>query len=141
MRELVHDRRHLERERSLVCSAGLTPGLAKALGRMPLDGPVSMRELAALLQVDSSYVTAVVDALEQHGLAARRPHPSDRRVKVVALTPDGLELVRRVRGELDTAPAAFSALSEDEVVVLRDLMRKLQQSAGSRRDPATTVAT
>ncbi len=135
MRDLAHDRRHLERVHAIVADAGLTPGLSKALGRMPLDAPVTMRELAALMQCDSSYITSVVDSLERHGFAERRGHPSDRRVKVIALTASGDQLARRVRDELATPPEAFAVLSDDEVRQLRDLMRMLQQAADGHPRP------
>jgi DNA-binding MarR family transcriptional regulator len=135
MRELAHDPRHLERLHALVSGAGLTPGLAKALGRIPLDTPVAMRELASLLHCDSSYITSVVDTLERHGLAERRPHPTARRIRVVALTPAGERLVRQVRSEMATPPPAFDALNPEEADQLRALLRKLHRAGHEQPDP------
>ena len=41
---------------------------------------------------DASYVTTIADQLEERGLIERQPHPTDRRVKSLALTPEGLRL-------------------------------------------------
>lgn len=138
MRELAHDHHHLERVHRIVAEAGLTPGLAKALGRIPLAAPVAMRELAGLLHCDSSYVTSVVDALEEHGLAERNTHPTDRRVKVVTLTAAGEQLVRRVRDAMATPPPVFEILSAEETEQLRDLMRKLDHSRRHEPELLTT---
>lgn len=61
------------------------------------------------LGCDNSYVTPLVDALEKRGLAVRQPHPTDRRIKVIVLTGQGLELAKRVQLADTTPPAAFSA--------------------------------
>jgi len=110
-----------------VAEAGLTPGLARVLAQMPLGAAVPMRELAAGLRCDSSYVTSVVDALEEHGLAERQAHPTDRRVKVIRLTPAGQGLAQRVQAELASPPPCFGALSDDEIEELCQLLAKLRQ--------------
>jgi DNA-binding MarR family transcriptional regulator len=97
----------------------------RALLVLPLDETVSMRQLARRLGCDNSYVTSLVDALEQRGLAGRQQHPTDRRVKIIVLTDAGRELARRAQLADTTPPAAFHALSQDEIATLRDLLRKL----------------
>jgi DNA-binding MarR family transcriptional regulator len=82
-----------------------------------------MRELAGALRCDNSYVTSVVDGLEQRGLARRRPHPTDRRIKVIELTEQGAALAIRVRTVLDEPPASFAGLSEEDATVLLGLIR------------------
>ena len=84
-----------------------------------------MRELAGALRCDTSYVTSVVDGLEEQGLARRTPHPTDRRVKVVSLTGRGAEVGAQVRAALDEPPPAFASLSDDEAASLVALLRKL----------------
>lgn len=125
MRALTHLPVHMSRLHKLYSEAGLTPGVGKALAQMPSDHPVPMRELASVLHCDNSYVTSVVDVLEEKGLVERRAHPSDRRIKVLSLTEEGALLAKRARAELAEPPASFDALSETEAAQLRDLMRKL----------------
>jgi DNA-binding MarR family transcriptional regulator len=136
MRSLAHHPECLERVHRLVAEVGLTPGLGKALAHIPLGGnPIPMRELAGYLRCDSSYVTSVVDTLEQHRLARRQAHPTDRRVKVVVLTPAGERLARRVQAEMASPPPSFALLNAEQVGQLADLLAKLQG-----REPAGAAA-
>jgi DNA-binding MarR family transcriptional regulator len=109
---------------------GLPLAPQRALLVLPLNQPISMRQLARLLGCDNSYVTPLVDALESRGLAVRQPHPTDRRIKVIVLTSKGQELAKRAQLADTTPPTAFASLSEAEIGTLRDLLRKL--------DPAET---
>jgi DNA-binding MarR family transcriptional regulator len=116
----AHDRIHG------ICSTfGLTPGLAKALVHLSADAGVAMRDLADRWACDASYITALVDGLEQRGMAERRPSPGDRRVKAVALTDAGLLAKRQVLDLMWEPPQAFGVLSPDEQVQLRDLLAKV----------------
>jgi DNA-binding MarR family transcriptional regulator len=104
---------------------GLTGGPMNALRVLPLTGSLRMRQLAARLGCDNSYVTSLVDSLEERGLASRQSHPTDRRVKIIVLTKEGSLLAERVQRAYTTPPAAFSALSKAEVATLCHLLRKL----------------
>lgn len=102
----------------------LAPGQLMALKWLDPDSPVPMRELAQALACDNSNVTGIVDRLEERGLVCRQPCEHDRRVKLLCLTPEGMELRARVKCRLGEPPAAFGRLSEDEQRELRDLLRK-----------------
>jgi DNA-binding MarR family transcriptional regulator len=104
---------------------GLPLAPLRALLVLPLDQAISMRELAKRLGCDNSYITALVDALEEKGLAVREQHPSDRRIKVITLTDAGLDVTRRAQLADVTPPEAFAALSPSEITTLRRLLRKL----------------
>lgn len=45
-------------------------------------------------------MTFILDTLEQQNLAARSPHPNDRRKKVVTLTAKGRKLAKAMLGDL-----------------------------------------
>ena len=83
---------------------------------------MSMGELAAVLGIDPPNATVLVDDLESQGLVQRRPHPTDRRAKLVEATRKGKELARRADAILDTPPAALSALAADDLETLRRLL-------------------
>lgn len=109
-----------------VCSTfGLTPGLAKALVHLSADRGVAMREMAEHWGCDASYVTALVDGLEQRGMAERRPSALDRRVKAVVLTSAGAAAKAAVLDLMWEPPRAFDVLSDAEQVELRDLLAKV----------------
>jgi DNA-binding MarR family transcriptional regulator len=113
-------------EHDLMRETGLTAGPLRALRFLPLTGSLPMRQLAARMGCDNSYVTPLVDTLEKRGLAAREPHPTDRRIKVIVLTERGRQVAGQAQRVYDTPPSAFSALSDTEAASLCDLLRKLR---------------
>jgi DNA-binding MarR family transcriptional regulator len=125
MRDLTHHPDVMRRAHVLAEECGMTPAITKALVHLSPAHPTPMRELAGALRCDNSYVTTVVDGLEERGMARRMPHPTDRRIKVIELTEQGAALASRVRAVLDEPPAAFAALSEEEATLLLELLRKL----------------
>jgi DNA-binding MarR family transcriptional regulator len=87
-----------------------------------------MRDLADRFRCDPSYVTALVDGLESAGLAERRSHPTDRRVKMVVLSRTGAATQAQVRKILGVPPTSFAVLSTTELLRLRTLLTKLVDS-------------
>ena len=74
---------------------------------------------------DPSYITALVDDLDERGLARREPAPYDRRVKIIVLTDAGRALATEIDAVLSVPPAAFGALTQAELRQLRDLLDKV----------------
>ncbi len=103
----------------------LAPSSVKALLRLSGTRPTAMRELAAAFACDASYITAVVDALEERGLARREPHPTDRRVRTVLLTDEGQRVAASVLELLSEPPAAVGVLSAQEQHQLADLLERV----------------
>jgi DNA-binding MarR family transcriptional regulator len=103
---------------------GLTFPLAHALRVLDPDRPRPMRELAAELFCDASNVTALADRLESKGLAERHPDPGDRRVKALALTPEGKRLRARVFEVMSEPPPPIAALPVADQRALRDVLRR-----------------
>jgi DNA-binding MarR family transcriptional regulator len=84
-----------------------------------------MRELAAAFACDASFITSVVDALEQRGLAVRGPHPTDRRIRTVLLTERGREVSQSLLALLSEPPSAVGVLSPEEQRQLADLLERV----------------
>lgn len=63
------------------------------------DG-VSQSELAAAVGLDGSSLVRLLDLLVEQGLVERQPHPSDRRIKRVCLTPIGRRTVTSIQQRL-----------------------------------------
>ena len=119
MSDLVLDN---QRRREVAEAAGISFGRTRAIRRVART-PMSMRELAEALGIDPPNATVVVDDLEAQGLVRRRPHPTDRRAKVVEATRKGKELARRADAILATPPPALSALSDEDLETLRRILR------------------
>lgn len=103
----------------------LTPGHAIALVNLDPDAPRPMRELATIIRCDASYLTGVVDRLEELGLVERRPSVEDRRVKVLVVTDKGRGAHARLKAAWLDPPPAMLALSDADQRALRRLARKL----------------
>lgn len=58
-------------------------------------GTFTQKELADLCALDKTTMVVTMDALEKQGLAERRPSPTDRRARIIAVTPAGAEVVER----------------------------------------------
>ena len=115
---------------------GLTPPLVFVLKL--LDRPRPMRSLADELLFDPSYVTSLVDTLEMKGLAERRADPSDRRVKLIALTPAGSQLRQQLHVGLCTGLPGFNTLTdEDRITLATLLMRAVTTDESSATAPPT----
>jgi DNA-binding MarR family transcriptional regulator len=108
-----------------VAETGLPATDVMALWRLRTGGPMAMRGVAGELRVEPTQVTGVVDRLEAAGLAVRRPHPTDRRVKVVALTAAGEEYVDHLWDRLMDGAPPLRGLGEDEVTALERLLTKV----------------
>lgn len=109
------------RRREVSEAVGLSFGRIRAIRRLARQ-PMSMKELAAALGIDPPNATTTVDELEALGLVRRRPHPTDRRAKVVEATHEGEEVARRADAILATPPPALSALSADDLETLRRIV-------------------
>src|SRR5947207_2282547 len=107
----------------------LNPGAMNALLFLEPGQPCSMRTLADAWKCDASNVTWLVDRLEEHGLAERRPHASDRRVRTVALTRKGTRMRAQIESKLFEAPATFRELTHDELEALNKILLKLSPDA------------
>ena len=104
---------------------GLNPGVMAALLSLDADEPKPMRWVAEACQCDASNATWLVDRLEERGLVERRTPPEDRRMKTVALTPAGVDLVEAIRAQVLQPPDAILALDDDELDLIRSVFAKL----------------
>ena len=136
LRRVAFDGEHVERMAALGVRHKISPGVIKTLMRLSKSDGVSMGEMARGIGVDPSYITALVDDLDERGLARREPAPDDRRVKIIVLTDGG---PGRRHGDRPASsrvpPAAFSALSQAELRQLRDLLDKVLVAADAAEGP------
>src|SRR4051812_18160908 len=111
-----------DRRREVSETLGMSFGRARALRRIARR-PMSMSELAAALGIDPANATSVVDELESLKLARRRPHPTDRRAKLVEATRKGKEVARRPRAVPGPPPPGLSELPARALGALRGIHR------------------
>lgn len=102
----------------------LTPPQSIALRKL-LDGPLPMGSVAEVLSCDASTLTGIADRLEERHLIRRQIDPTDRRVKLLALTDTGRTLVESIDGPFTTEIPGFANLSEHERTDLTQLLLRL----------------
>jgi DNA-binding MarR family transcriptional regulator len=112
------------RRTGIINALGLSMQQAMALGSLDADEPMPMSALASALHCDNSNVTGIVDRLEAAGLAERRSHERDRRVRVIALTEKGKRLRAKIRQRAGEPPAPLASLSEEDAAMLRDILAR-----------------
>jgi len=125
VRRIAFEGEHVERMAALGVRMKLSPGVIKTLMRLAKADGVSMGDMARGIGCDPSYITALVDDLDERGLARREPAPYDRRVKIIVLTDAGRALAEEIDAIMSVPPAALAALSQQELRQLRDLLDKV----------------
>jgi DNA-binding MarR family transcriptional regulator len=90
---VVRTARRLRQE----AGAGLSPSLTAALATIEASGPLTPSELAQREAIKRPAATRIVARLEAEGLVDRAADPGDGRATLIAATPAGRDLLRRVR--------------------------------------------
>jgi DNA-binding MarR family transcriptional regulator len=105
---------------------GLRPSQFGILNLVDARPGITQQELVAGSLIDPSSMVAVIDELEELGLAERRKHPQDRRKHAVHITAKGRRTLARARDvAVDFADDLLAPLDSDEQETLRLLLRKL----------------
>lgn len=95
------------------------------------SGALTQRELSQLTLMDKVPVNRACKALEERGLAERKPNEQDGRSHLLELTTEGravhagiMPLALKIEAEL------FSVLSEEEQASLRTMLARIRDNAG-----------
>ncbi|HWE65105.1 MAG TPA: MarR family transcriptional regulator [Acidimicrobiales bacterium] len=117
-----------QRRRQVSDALGMTFGRIRAIRRIARS-PMTMGDLAATLGIDAPYATLVVDELERQGLVERRPHPTDRRMKLVAATARGSAIAAEAEEIMGRPPEGLAALPGPELEALAAMLEAAAASA------------
>jgi DNA-binding MarR family transcriptional regulator len=105
---------------------GLAVSEAQALWLLAVGAHApTTKELAGKLGIDPANASTLVTRLERRGLLRRDEAAGDRRKRLVSLTPEGAELRLRLAGCVGDRRPRFRRLTTDELVVFRDLLRRI----------------
>jgi DNA-binding MarR family transcriptional regulator len=118
----------------------LAPASRAALQHLALAGPVTVGELCAHLDRAQSVVSDIVAHLEVDGLVERQSDPTDRRRRLVWLSPAGRDLLARDREVLsvDLLERAFARMAHtDRRTLLEavDSLLRADDAAGAPPPP------
>jgi DNA-binding MarR family transcriptional regulator len=111
-------------------SIGLTPALFGVLNFLGAREATIQQEIGSAMGIDPSTMVSLIDELETAGLAKRRPHPTDRRAREVAITPKGRRILERGRGlAMQVEDEVLGGLTAAERRQLLALLRRALSTA------------
>ena len=89
--------------------------------------PLSQTRLAANVGVENPTMVATIDRLVTAGYMLRTPSALDRRVKLVSLTPAGMDIYAKVKIEADALRhELLCKLDREQLRVATELLESLQ---------------
>lgn len=114
-----------------IAALSVTPAHAGILRMLKMHSPLSQRELASKLGMHASRLVAILDELEERGLAVREPSATDRRVYLLRITEKGLETLKEIGLLYQAHNAAITAaLSDEERETLTSLLERIAAEQG-----------
>ena len=113
----------------LVRPFDLTPASGLVLSILAdAEGPLPPNQIAEQLIVSRATVTGLVDSLERRKYVKRKPHPSDRRMLLVQITPSGRAVADESRAVVHAHERRwFDVLDQEEQVLMKNLLGRVQE--------------
>jgi MarR family transcriptional regulator for hemolysin len=127
---VLHDVARLMRKRFEQRSrhTGLTRSQWHVLAILSKNEGIHQKGLADLLEIESITLVRLLDKMQERELIERRPHPTDRRVTLLFLTPDAVPLLDVMRGLGEqTRGEAMADFSPQEQQQLLDLLSRMRE--------------
>jgi DNA-binding MarR family transcriptional regulator len=119
---------------------GMSLTTVATLGRLERQGPIRLTALAAVEGVTQPTMTVLVQRLEVQGLVSRVSDPDDGRVRLVAITDAGRELLdgrrrareERLAGWLSALPGQDVRALEETLGTALPIVRRMIDAARAR---------
>lgn len=113
-------------EHGVVRDKGLTLPQMHTLEILGANGPMRMKELAGRMGVTTGTLTVMIDRLVKNGQVERRPHDTDRRSIIVALTESGRTLFAEHDDlHLQLTEELTAGLTPEELEAFEATLRKM----------------
>ncbi len=93
-------------------------------------GELPLGKIGERLQVHPASVTNAIDRLEAQGFVQRRPHATDGRTTLAAITPAGREIAEEATRVMNREVFTHVGLNERDADVLFEVLRTLRHEAG-----------
>jgi MarR family 2-MHQ and catechol resistance regulon transcriptional repressor len=95
-------------------------------------GPLPVNAIGPIVDLTPGSISVAVDRLFEKGLVSRVESAEDRRVRIVALTPSGKDLiVSAFRTHSSQMKRVFSQLSPEELCGLEGSLKKIGKRAAA----------
>ncbi len=132
---LLHDIARLMRKRfdQRARSLGLTRSQWQLLAHLARHEGINQAGLAEILEIEPITVGRLIDRMEEAGWVERRPHPTDRRARLLYMTAKAWPVFDRMRalGE-GVREDALSGLSEAKREQLTDTLIAIRSNLSDR---------
>ncbi len=93
-------------------------------------GPLPVNTIGPKVFLTPGSISVAVDRLYHRGLVSRTDSPTDRRIRIVELTPEGRKLITKIfRAHEADMEQTVAPLSESERVQLMNLLKKMGKHA------------
>ncbi|OHV33412.1 MULTISPECIES: MarR family winged helix-turn-helix transcriptional regulator [Pseudofrankia] len=116
----------------------LGPRHLSLLSYLLFDGPMTVNELAARLEVAPTTVSLMTADLGRGGVVERREDPDDRRRRIVSITDAGRPAIEGWLGPGAAAwREALGPLTSAERQLVVDTLRAYERAASERSSPAS----
>lgn len=128
------------RDRDRICCYDISVTQCYALETLAEKGPMRSLALAALLMLDKSTTSRVVDALERKGYVERLPDAEDARALSLRITRSGRALYDKINRELIHQQAELLADLDPSIRAgVTHVLRRLTHAAASRFKSGVSV--
>jgi len=112
----------------------LAPRHLALLAYLQYEGPLTVNELAARLEVAPTTVSLMVGDLSRHGIVTRQEDEADRRRRIVAIAPDyAAPITQWLSGSTAAWTEVLSALTPAERATIVATMRAYEAALDKHR--------
>ena len=127
------DRMHGGMKRDMDMNATDLAALRMLIVREGRGETVSPHQVADHLRISTASTTKLLDRLSASGHIERRPHPSDRRARILVLTDESRSSFFRHFGErLQRMRGVAERFTDDELVVISRFLSELSDTIDPR---------
>jgi len=115
---------------------GLTLARARALFAISRRGPLTQKELAEELEIETPTLVRVLDGMARQNLIVRTEDENDRRAKRIAMTEAGRAAYDRMHVLATDLRAQIAAeISSDDIEIALSVVRRLTRNLQSLDQP------
>lgn len=118
---------------------GLTRAQASVLGHLSRQEGINQVGLAQTMEIEPITLARLLDRLEEAGFVERRPDPSDRRARLLRLTPAAHAVLERIRAISDEVlDYACAGIPADRRAMLAEVLTDMRGNLSSCSHAAAT---
>lgn len=119
-----------------LAQVGLRGGQFSILAALARKGPLSVGALAALVGLDRTTLNRVLKPLQRDALVVAEASDTDRRSRLLVLSPAGRERLAQARVHWEAAQAAFEInYGVEQAARLRDMLRAFRPGESASLRP------